>query len=77
MRAVDSSYTVGLLLERGLIEECGRLEVPGRPIQFRTTKAFLRAFGIGSLEELPDISFLSGEDGQLSFEPPVAPMEVV
>lgn len=77
MRAVDSSYTVGLLLERGLIEECGRLEVPGRPIQYRTTKAFLRTFGLSALEELPDISFLSGEDGQLSFEPGLPPLEVV
>ena len=40
VRGVDSAYTVGLLLERGLIEECGRLQVPGRPILYRTTKIF-------------------------------------
>ena len=50
IRGVDSSYTVGLLLERELIEECGRLAVPGRPIQYRTTKKFLRSFGLSSWE---------------------------
>ena len=51
VRGVDSSYTVGLLLERGLIEECGRLQVPGRPRLYRTTKKFLRDFHLGSLED--------------------------
>ena len=46
IRGVDSSYTVSLLLERDLIEECGRLAVPGRPIQYRTTQTFLRSFGL-------------------------------
>ena len=53
IRGVDSSYTVGLLLDRHLIEECGRLQVPGRPRLYRTTKAFLRAFHLNSLEDLP------------------------
>ena len=48
VRGVDSAYTVGLLLERELIEEAGRLQVPGRPMQFRTTKNFLRTFGIST-----------------------------
>jgi len=66
VRGVDSSYTVGLLLERGLIEECGRLEVPGRPILYRTTKAFLRSFGLSTLDELPELPDISGEaEGQL------------
>ena len=64
VRGVDSSYTVGLLLERGLIEECGRLQVPGRPILYRTTRAFLRAFHLNSLEDLPEIEGLEAE-GQL------------
>ena len=55
VRGADSSYTVGVLQERGLIEPCGRLQVPGRPVLFRTTKAFLRTFGISSLSELPEI----------------------
>ena len=55
IRGVDSSYTVGLLLDRGLIEECGRLQVPGRPRQYRTTKQFLRAFHLSSLKDLPEL----------------------
>ncbi len=55
IRGVDSSYSVSALLNKKLIEEAGRLNVPGRPIQYRTTPDFLRTFGISSLEELPPI----------------------
>ena len=68
IRGVDSSYTVGLLLELELIEECGRLAVPGRPIQYRTTQNFLRSFGLSSLEELPELPDSSPEDGQITLE---------
>lgn len=68
VRGVDSSYTVGLLLERELIEECGRLAVPGRPILYRTTKNFLRSFSLASLEELPELPNSTAEDGQLTLE---------
>lgn len=68
VRGVDSSYTVGLLLERELIEEAGRLAVPGRPIQYRTTKNFLRSFGLASLEELPELPSTTPEDGQITLE---------
>lgn len=68
VRGVDSSYTMGLLQERGLIEECGRLAVPGRPILYRTTDVFLRSFGISHLDELPELPKLSEEDGQISLE---------
>ena len=64
IRGVDSSYTVSLLLDRHLIEECGRLQVPGRPRLYRTTKAFLRAFHLNSLEDLPEMPGLEA-DGQL------------
>ena len=64
IRGVDSSYTVGLLLDRHLIEECGRLQVPGRPRLYRTTIAFLRAFHLNSLEDLPEMPGM-GADGQL------------
>lgn len=64
IRGVDSSYTVGLLLERNLIEECGRLQVPGRPRLYRTTRQFLRAFHLSSLDDLPEMPDLAG-DGQL------------
>lgn len=55
VRGVDSSYTVGVLQERGLIEKTGNLEVPGRPALFCTTDLFLRTFGIESLEDLPPL----------------------
>ena len=69
VRGVDSSYTVGLLLDRHLIEECGRLQVPGRPRLYRTTKAFLRAFHLNSLEDLPEMPGLE-TDGQLRIAEP-------
>lgn len=56
IRGVDSSYTMSLLLNRELIEECGRLQVPGRPRLYRTTKQFLRAFHLKSLEDLPELT---------------------
>lgn len=55
LRGVSSGYSIGALQERGLIEECGRLSAPGRPVLFRTTKRFLRSFGLASLEELPPL----------------------
>ena len=64
IRGVDSAYTIGLLLERRLIEECGRLQVPGRPHLYRTTKQFLRAFHLTSLDDLPEMPDLGGE-GQM------------
>ena len=56
LRGVDSAYTVGLLLERGLIETCGNLQAPGRPLLYRTTEKFLRSFHISSLNELPPLN---------------------
>lgn len=67
IRGVDSSYTVGLLLERRMIEECGTLQVPGRPRLYRTTKEFLRAFHLNTLEDLPEMPGLEN-DGQLRLE---------
>ena len=71
IRGVDSSYSVSALMNKKLIEEAGRLNVPGRPIQYRTTPDFLRTFGLSSLEELPPIEKISfGEP--IVEEPPVA-----
>ena len=67
IRGVDSAYTVGLLLDRKLIEECGRLQVPGRPRQYRTTQNFLRSFHIKTLDELPPLSGVE-ESGQMRME---------
>ncbi len=73
VRGVDSSATVSSLVEKGLLEEAGRLEVPGRPIAYRTTPVFLRTFGLSSLEDLPSAPLDGVEaddvlEGQLSFE---------
>jgi segregation and condensation protein B len=65
VRGVDSSYTVGLLLERDLICEAGRLAVPGRPIQYKTTKNFLRSFSLTSLDELPELPSATQEGAQM------------
>ena len=74
IRGVDSSYTVGLLLDRHLIEECGRLQVPGRPRLYRTTQAFLRAFHLNSLEELPQLPGMEA-DGQLRLDDDTVPAD--
>ena len=74
IRGVDSSYSISALLNKKLIEEAGRLNVPGRPIQYKTTPDFLRTFGIESLEELPPIEKVSfGEP--VAEETPEAPAE--
>ena len=70
LRGVDSSYSVGALLNKKLIEEAGRLNVPGRPIQYRTTPNFLRTFGLSSLEELPPIDKVSLGEPIISEEKP-------
>ena len=81
IRGVDSAYTISLLLDRKLIEECGRLQVPGRPHLYRTTKQFLRAFHLTSLDDLPEMPDLGGEgqmrigeDGQI--EDPAESVEI-
>lgn len=55
IRGVNSDHAVSRLVEFGLIQEVGRLNAPGRPILFGTTEDFLRHFGVGSLEDLPEI----------------------
>ena len=59
VRGVDSSYAVGSLLDKGLIEACGRLDAPGRPMLYATTDKFLRVFGLNSLEDLPETDALN------------------
>ena len=53
VRGVDSSYAMNSLIDKGLIESCGRLDAPGRPMLYVTTEKFLRVFGLQSLSELP------------------------
>jgi segregation and condensation protein B len=64
VRGVDSSYVVNSLVEKDLLEEAGRLDVPGRPIAYRTTNTFLRCFKLSSLDDLPP---LPNHNEQVSF----------
>lgn len=65
VRGVDSSQTVNNLVDKGLVEEHGRLDMPGRPIAYKTTLDFLRCFGMHSLADLPS---LPSDDGQVKLE---------
>ena len=67
LRGVDSGGTLAGLAEKQLIEEAGRLEVPGRPILYRTTGRFLQAFALESLDDLPALPALT-ENEQLEFD---------
>lgn len=68
IRGVDSSYTISALLNKRLIEEQGRLSVPGRPILYGTTPDFLRTFGIASLEELPEVDLPKAQTQQVELQ---------
>ena len=69
IRGVDSDYTVKVLLERGFIEQQGRLAVPGRPVLYGTTKDFLRVFGISRIEELPELpGIVKSPEGQAKLD---------
>lgn len=67
IRGVNSDGAVNRLVERGLIEECGRLDAPGRPILYQTTQNFLRCFGLKTPKDLPeiDLSKLKGDFEQV------------
>ena len=58
LRGVDSTFVIRTLVARGLIKECGKSDLPGRPLLYKTTDDFLDYFGLSSREELPDISKL-------------------
>lgn len=74
VRGVDSSYAMNSLIDKGLIESCGRLDAPGRPMLYVTTDKFLRVFGLNSLSELPatetvlppkeDVPIIADGDGE-------------
>ena len=68
VRGVDSAYTVSVLIERGLIEACGKLEAPGRPSVFRTTDVFLRTMGISELSQLPKLPDMTNGEGVLKLQ---------
>ena len=75
LRGVDSSYTVGLLTERGLIETCGKLDVPGRPTLYRTGELFLRTMGISDISELPKLPELGSDDGIVKLQSAIAALK--
>lgn len=66
VRGVDSSYAVSSLLDKGLIEACGRLDAPGRPMLYATTDKFLRVFGLSSLADLPETEALGVAESVLN-----------
>ena len=72
VRGVDSSYTVALLTERGLLEPCGKLDAPGRPTIYRTTELFLRTMGIRDLNELPPLPDMGGDEGVQKLQEAIA-----
>lgn len=77
VRGVDSSYTVGVLLDKGLIERCGKLDVPGRPSLLRTTDVFLRTMGVSELSELPELPDISASDGAKKLEDAIEKLNTV
>ena len=64
VRGVDSAYTLSSLVDKGLVADCGRLDVPGRPILYQTTETFLRAFGLSSVSQLPALESFGEQDQQ-------------
>ena len=75
VRGVDSSYTVGMLTERGLIEPCGRLEAPGRPTLYQTSALFLRTMGMVTLDELPVLPDLASNEGAEKLQAAIAELQ--
>lgn len=68
VRGVDCTYTVSSLLEKGLIEVCGKLDAPGRPSLYKTSDDFLRVFGLSSVHDLPPFEVFD-ENGQVTLKP--------
>ena len=70
VRGIDSTSSVQTLITKGLVEEAGRLDIPGHPLSYRTTGVFLRSFGLDSLSQLPKIKYDKSREieGQISAE---------
>lgn len=70
VRGIDSTSSVQTLITKGLVEEAGRLDIPGHPLSYRTTGVFLRSFGLDSLSQLPKIKSDKSQEieGQISAE---------
>jgi len=79
VRGVESSGVVNTLVQRGLVEEAGRLDLPGKPIAYKTTSNFLRCFSLASLDQLPPLpkeeeDAVVSPDGLDSHAPEDAPL---
>ena len=70
VRGVDSNYAMNSLIDKALIECCGRLDAPGRPMLYGTTDKFLRVFGLSSVKELPEIELLRASEEQMEIMAP-------
>ncbi|HEU5478209.1 MAG TPA: SMC-Scp complex subunit ScpB, partial [Candidatus Tumulicola sp.] len=70
IRGVNSDSVVTTLLDRNLIEEAGRKDVVGRPMQYRTTPFFLESFGLRSLDDLPELELEPGQPLELNLLAP-------
>lgn len=68
IRGVKSESAIQKLVEKGLIQDIGRLEVPGRPILYGTTDEFLRQFGLETLKELPSLDLYNDEESKNSMD---------
>lgn len=75
IRGVDSSYTVSVLVDKGLIEKKGSLNVPGRPSLYVTTDVFLRTMNISDLKDLPALPDVSTSEGVLKLQEQIQKME--
>lgn len=71
VRGVDCSGVVTTLVEKGLVEERGRLELPGRPLLYGTTKDFLRCFEISDLSELPPLPKNENAENSIAEQIPI------
>ncbi|MBQ7921796.1 MAG: SMC-Scp complex subunit ScpB [Clostridia bacterium] len=72
VRGVDSSYAMNALIEKNLIEPCGKLDAPGRPTLYRTTEDFLRVFGLDSLRDLPSVQVRNENGENVEVSPEIA-----
>jgi segregation and condensation protein B len=75
VRGVNSDSVIKSLLSKGLIEEAGRSESPGRPILYTTSPEFLQHFGLSSLKDLPALSLPEMIHQQISADQPELPLE--
>jgi segregation and condensation protein B len=75
IRGVNSDSVVSTLTDRGLIEEAGRKDVVGRPMQYKTTTFFLESFGLNSIDDLPELELEPGQPLELNLLLPPSPAD--